>query len=140
MCVTIRFGDTSRTLPWRALMSPIVEEIASDYSGKLKVEMRKGRMIVKMSDKILFDLPGRGLLAPGQSGYRFFRLRFPIQTVAGDRLPDGKEIAFLADRVMFTLGAVPERLAWGTGYLNRPSTGRDWRCRGSAGVGLRHAP
>ncbi len=50
-----RAAAEARMRTFRKLLARLRSMIAS---GKLKVEIRKGRMIVKMSDKILFD-PGR---------------------------------------------------------------------------------
>jgi len=47
-----------RTKTFRQLLERLKSMISS---GKLQVEIRKGRMIVKMSDKILFD-PGKTML------------------------------------------------------------------------------
>lgn len=50
-----RAAAEARTKTFRQLLDRLKSMIDS---GKLKVEIRKGRMIVKMSDKILFD-PGK---------------------------------------------------------------------------------
>ena len=50
-----RAAAEARTRTFRQLLARLKSMISS---GKLKVEIRKGRMIVKMSDKILFD-PGK---------------------------------------------------------------------------------
>jgi chemotaxis protein MotB len=56
-----------RTKTFRQLLDRLKSMISS---GKLKVEIRKGRMIVKMSDKILFD-PGKTKLKPdGQAALK----------------------------------------------------------------------
>lgn len=53
--------EAKRLATFRQLLSRLKSMIDS---GKLKVEIRKGRMIVKLSDKILFD-PGKTKLKKG---------------------------------------------------------------------------
>jgi chemotaxis protein MotB len=55
-----RAAAEARARTFRQLMARLKSMIDS---GKLQVEIRKGRMIVKMSDKILFD-PGKVKLKP----------------------------------------------------------------------------
>jgi len=56
-----------RTKTFRQLLARLKSMISS---GKLQVEIRKGRMIVKMSDKILFDPGKTKLKADGQSALK----------------------------------------------------------------------
>ena len=59
-----RAAAEARTRTFRQLLARLKSMISS---GKLKVEIRKGRMIVKMSDKILFD-PGKKKLKKDGKG------------------------------------------------------------------------
>lgn len=62
-----RAAAEARTKVFRDLMARLQSMISS---GKLQVEIRKGRMIVKMSDKILFDPGKTKLKEDGQDALR----------------------------------------------------------------------